>query len=149
MNVPTRFVAALLREKNEMTAQRGAWVGMNSGEDARGSRPDDDAARAVIERYGGIRTSSGHYKFPDDSDAADETGTHLRVARSEVRRREGNPSVVRRVDLPRTPPRRIQTDKTVGRFGQPVPKRCHGAAQGNSALLLVSPQAATPIGSRL
>ena len=53
--------------ENEKTAQRGAWVGMNSGEDARGSRPDDDAARAVIERYGGIRTSSGHYKFPDDS----------------------------------------------------------------------------------
>ena len=53
--------------ENEMTGQRRAWVEMNHGEDARGSQPDDDDARAVIQRHDGIRTSSGDYKFPDGS----------------------------------------------------------------------------------
>ena len=60
-----RGVAA--RPRQQMTTQRRAWVEMNQGEDARGSRPDDDEARAVIERHDGIRTSSGDYRFPDGS----------------------------------------------------------------------------------
>ena len=49
-----------------LTAQRRAWMEMNGGDDVRGSRPDDDHARAVVERYGGIR-KSGNYRFPDGS----------------------------------------------------------------------------------
>ena len=49
-----------------LTAQRQAWIEMNGGEDLRGSRLDDDHARAVVERHGGVRTS-GNYRFPDGS----------------------------------------------------------------------------------
>ena len=52
---------------NEMTMQRRAWIEMNDGEDVRGSRPNDDAACAVIEQHGGVHTSSGNCRFPDGS----------------------------------------------------------------------------------
>ena len=56
----------LSSDRPSLTAQRRAWMEMNDGDDVRGSRPDDDHARAVVERYGGIR-KSGNYRFPDGS----------------------------------------------------------------------------------
>ena len=56
----------LKKLEQPLTAQRRAWIEMNYGEDIRGSRPDDDDARAVIERHEGVRMSSG-YRFPDGS----------------------------------------------------------------------------------
>ena len=53
--------------EQRLTAQRRAWIEMNNGEDVRGSRPDDDDARAVIARHGGDRMALGNYRFPDGS----------------------------------------------------------------------------------
>ena len=47
------------------TMQRRAWIEMNNGEDLRGSRQDDGEGHTVIDPYGGLRTSSGDYRFPD------------------------------------------------------------------------------------
>ena len=52
---------------DEVTMQRRAWIDMNNGEDIRGSRPYDKEAQAAIECYGGIRTSTGDYRFADNS----------------------------------------------------------------------------------
>lgn len=54
-------------KRRRMSTQRRAWIEMNGGEDVRGSRPDDDGVRAVVERHGGVRVSLGNYRFPDGS----------------------------------------------------------------------------------
>ena len=54
-------------KRGRMSTQRRVWIEINGGEDVRGSREDDDGARAVIERYGGVRVSLGNYRFPDGS----------------------------------------------------------------------------------
>ena len=48
------------------SGQRQAWMAMNGGEDARGSRRDDDHARAIVGRHGGVPVALG-YRFPDGS----------------------------------------------------------------------------------
>lgn len=52
---------------DEMSMQRRAWIDMNGGEDIRGSRADDEEAQATIECYGGVRTTTGNYRFADGS----------------------------------------------------------------------------------
>ena len=53
-------------KRRRRSGQRRAWMDMNNGEDVRGSRPDDDDARAMVERHGGVPIALG-YRFPDGS----------------------------------------------------------------------------------
>ena len=54
-------------KRRRMSTQRRAWMEMNGGQDMRGSRPDDEDARSVVDRPGGVRVSLGNYRFPDGS----------------------------------------------------------------------------------
>ena len=65
--VADQFRRGVAGRQSDTTMQRRAWIEMNNGEDIRGSRLDDGEAHAVIEAYGGVRASSGDYRFPDRS----------------------------------------------------------------------------------
>ena len=54
------------REVDVMSTQRGVWILINGGEDARGSCPCDQRTRSIIEQHSGEPCDAG-WRFPDGS----------------------------------------------------------------------------------